>query len=378
MASDLLTAAADHPGPAAGPDPSASAPAAAPETPGPPSGERTPWLRRTWTALGAPASGRRIPGTATIAVVAAAVGLLACLYTTGQGSNLDYSDAQSHLTIARRVFDSKAPGFEQLGTVWLPMPHLLLMPFIINLWMFSTGWGACLLGTIALAATALGALVLFPLTARRFAGPIGRPLGRALLVVVRSTPEYMLAYVALQLLGPSMLPAILALALHNAGIVAYLMGRHADAIPYRADAPRGLDLYAYETVPRLYGQFLAYLLYRWELILRESAIFGILGVTTLGFYVDAAISELRLDVALVLIAATALVTMAVDAFSRALRRSLRIDTLPTRLSGRSRSPGRRLRTADRSAAVAASGAKQSSSATPADVALPWIASLHSR
>lgn len=152
-------------------------------------------------------------------------------------------------------------------------------------------------------------------------------------MVVRSTPDYMLAYLCLQLLGPSMLPAIIALALHNAGIVAYLMGRHADAIPYRADAPRGLDLYAYETVPRLYGQFLAYLLYRWALILRESAIFGILGVTTLGFYVDAALSELRLDVAVVLIAATALATVAVDAFSRALRRSLRIDTLPTRLSG---------------------------------------------
>ncbi|MCB4805960.1 phosphonate transport system permease protein [Methylobacterium brachiatum] len=190
-----------------------------------------------------------------------------------------------------------------------------------------------ILAQIALAATALGALVLFPLTARRFAGPLGRPLGRVLLVVVRSTPEYMLAYCGLQLLGPSMLPAILALALHNAGIVAYLMGRHADALPYRADAPTGLNLYAYETVPRLYGQFLAYLLYRWELILRESAIFGILGVTTLGFYVDAAISELRLDVAVVLIAATALVTVAVDALSRGLRRSLRIDTLPTRLSG---------------------------------------------
>ncbi len=131
--------------------------------------------------------------------------------------------------------------------------------------------------------------------------PVGRPFGRVLLVVVRATPDYMLAYVFLQLLGPSMLPAILALSLHNAGIVGTLMGRHADAIPYRADAPRGLNLYAYETLPRLYGQFLALLLYRWELILRESAIFGILGVTTLGFYVDAAISELRLDVAVVLI-----------------------------------------------------------------------------
>ncbi len=190
-----------------------------------------------------------------------------------------------------------------------------------------------ILAQIALVATGLGALVLFPLTARRFAGPVGRPLGRVLLVVVRSTPEYMLAYLCLQLLGPSMLPAILALALHNAGIIGYLMGRHADAIPYRADAPTGLNLYAYETLPRLYGQFLAFLLYRWELILRESAIFGILGVTTLGFYVDAAISELRLDVAVVLILATALLTMAVDAASRALRRRLRIGDLPTRLSG---------------------------------------------
>ncbi|MDP4023349.1 ABC transporter permease [Methylobacterium sp. NEAU 140] len=195
-----------------------------------------------------------------------------------------------------------------------------------------------ILAQIALVATGLGALLLFPLTARRFAGRLGRPLGRVLLVVVRSTPEYMLAYVGLQLLGPSMLPAILALALHNAGIVAYLMGRHADAIPYRPDAPRGLDLYAYETVPRLYGQFLAYLLYRWELILRESAIFGILGVATLGFYVDAAISELRLDVAVILIAATAALTVAVDALSRRLRRRLRIDDLPTRLSGPQRIP----------------------------------------
>ena len=69
---------------------------------------------------------------------------------------------------------------------------------------------------------------------------------------LRSTPEYMLAYVALQLLGPSMLPAILALSIHNAGIIGYLLGRHADGLSYRPDAPRGLNLYAYETVPRLY------------------------------------------------------------------------------------------------------------------------------
>jgi len=167
---------------------------------------------------------------------------------------------------------------------------------------------------------------------RKFAGRLGRPLGRVALVVVRSTPEYMLVYVLLQLLGPSMLPAIIALSLHNGAIVGYLMGRHADVLEYRRDAPSGINLYCYETVPRLYGQFLAYVLYRWEIILRESAIFGILGVVTLGYYIDAAISEFRLDVAVVLILVTALLSMAVDAFSRGLRRRLRIDTMPTRLS----------------------------------------------
>jgi phosphonate transport system permease protein len=188
------------------------------------------------------------------------------------------------------------------------------------------------LSQIAMVAMAILALILFPFICRRFTGRFGQPLGRVALVVVRSTPEYMLAYVLLQLFGPSMLPAIIALSLHNGAIVGYLMGRHADALSYRPDAPNGLNLYAYETVPRLYGQFLAYVLYRWEIILRESAIFGILGILTLGYYIDAAIAEIRLDVAMILIIATALLSMAVDALSRGLRRRLRIDTMPTRLS----------------------------------------------
>ena len=188
------------------------------------------------------------------------------------------------------------------------------------------------LAQIAMVGMALLALMFFPLICERFAGRLGKPLGRIVLVVVRSTPEYMLAYVLLQLLGPSMLPAVIALAFHNGAIVGYLMGRHADVLDYRLDAPGGADLYFFETVPRLYGQFLAYVLYRWEIILRESAIFGILGVATLGFYVDAAISELKLDVAATLIVAFAALSMLVDAFSRRLRKGLRIDTMPTRLS----------------------------------------------
>jgi phosphonate transport system permease protein len=190
-----------------------------------------------------------------------------------------------------------------------------------------------ILAQIALAAAAILTLAIYPLVSRRFLGRFGHYLGRVLLVVARSTPEYMLAYLLLQLMGPSMLPAIIALALHNGAIIGYLLGRQTDELAFRPDAPKGANLYFYETTPRLYGQFLAYILYRWEMILRESAIFGILGVRTLGYYVDAAISELRLDTAVFLLLAVAALSMSADALSRGLRRSLRIDQLPTRLSG---------------------------------------------
>jgi hypothetical protein len=43
---------------------------------------------------------------------------------------LNYGDAVAHLHIARRVIDSHYPGLTQLGSVWLPLPHLLLIPFV--------------------------------------------------------------------------------------------------------------------------------------------------------------------------------------------------------------------------------------------------------
>lgn len=39
-----------------------------------------------------------------------------------------YGDAEAHLNIARRIVDSRTPGYEQIGTVWLPLPHLLMLP----------------------------------------------------------------------------------------------------------------------------------------------------------------------------------------------------------------------------------------------------------
>lgn len=182
---------------------------------------------------------------------------------------------------------------------------------------------------IALVATGLLALASFPMISRHFTGRLGGSLGHAVLIVARSTPEYLLAYILLQLWGPSMLPAAVALALHNGAIIGHLIGRHSNELTLRADAPRGIERYAYEVVPRVYGSFLAFLFYRWEIIMRETAILGILGITTLGFYVDSAIQELRFDRALVLILITALLNIGVDALARHLRRRLHLRTTPT-------------------------------------------------
>jgi cellulose synthase/poly-beta-1,6-N-acetylglucosamine synthase-like glycosyltransferase len=50
-----------------------------------------------------------------------------------------YGDAYSHLRIARSVFDNVTPGLVQLGDVWLPLPHILMWPFIWNDYLWRTG-----------------------------------------------------------------------------------------------------------------------------------------------------------------------------------------------------------------------------------------------
>src|SRR5271157_3576646 len=61
-----------------------------------------------------------------VAWAALAIALVSLAYGARHGMLLLYGDAVAHLHIARRVFDSLTPGFRQLGSVWLPLPHILL------------------------------------------------------------------------------------------------------------------------------------------------------------------------------------------------------------------------------------------------------------
>src|SRR5579864_7407096 len=76
-----------------------------------------------------------------LAWLATCVSVFSFLFYFQRGEVLLYGDAVAHINIARRVFDSKTPGLLQLGTVWLPLPHLLMIPFIISMKMWRTGAG---------------------------------------------------------------------------------------------------------------------------------------------------------------------------------------------------------------------------------------------
>ena len=96
-----------------------------------------------------------------VAAIASVASLLSFFYYFHRGEILLYGDAVAHINIARRVFDSQTPGLLQLGTVWLPLPHLLTMPFVISNWMWRTGVGGSIPSMIA---HVLGVVGIFRLT----------------------------------------------------------------------------------------------------------------------------------------------------------------------------------------------------------------------
>jgi len=81
--------------------------------------------------------------------IAAIVSIAAFLYYLRHDYLLLYGDAVAHINIARRVIDSRTPGLLQLGTVWLPLPHLLMVPFLISKWMWRTGIGGSIPSMLA-------------------------------------------------------------------------------------------------------------------------------------------------------------------------------------------------------------------------------------
>lgn len=72
----------------------------------------------------------RLTHERVVAALATVVSVCAFVWYYSHGEILLYKDAVSHMMIARRVIFSRTPGLGQLGTVWPPLSHLLMLPFV--------------------------------------------------------------------------------------------------------------------------------------------------------------------------------------------------------------------------------------------------------
>src|SRR4051812_32672345 len=87
-------------------------------------------------------------------IAAAAWGTIAAVHYWRAGLTLAHYDARAHLVVARRVFDSLTPGWQQVGAVWLPLPHLLnALPVQIDAF-YRTGASAVAISIVSMAVAA--------------------------------------------------------------------------------------------------------------------------------------------------------------------------------------------------------------------------------
>jgi hypothetical protein len=100
------------------------------------------------------------PGMVRITAFASLVSMAAFFYYMKRGDILLMGDAVAHINIARRVFDSLTPGPLQLGTVWLPLPHLLMAPFLAFEALWQNGAGGSIPSMVAYVFAVAGMLRL--------------------------------------------------------------------------------------------------------------------------------------------------------------------------------------------------------------------------
>ena len=152
---------------------------------------------------------------------------------------------------------------------------------------------------------------------------------RALQVFGRAVPEYIWAFLLLAVLGLGPWPAVLALALHNAGILGKLGSELIEDLEPRVPrALRGLgatrgQLAATVVFEATLTRYLLFVFTRWETCVREATVLGMLGVVSLGWLISDARARTHYDELVLFVLVGSVLVMVGDALSVVVRRSLR-------------------------------------------------------
>ena len=205
------------------------------------------------------------------------------------------------------------------------------------------------LATTAIWISASMAFILLPLAARNLA--TNRPLGvnestnlwmaifwklinklsRLVFLFTRSLPEYVLGFLLLSILGPDPWALVLALAIHNIGILGRLgseiIENNQSETPrtFIAQGSSRLNSYISALIPETFSRMLIYYFYRWETCVRESTVLGMLGIASLGFLINEAKAGRDFDKMIALIIMGSLIVILGDLFSYWIRKKLRLN-----------------------------------------------------
>ena len=172
-----------------------------------------------------------------------------------------------------------------------------------------------------------------PGAARGAAGRLGWRLvvgiTRLALTFARAVPEYVWAFLLLAVLGRGAWPAVLALALHNAGILGRLGAEVVENVEpaapkaLRALGGTRLQVAVVGVLPLVLPRFLLYFFYRWETCVREATVLGLLGFTSLGYWIADARARDRYDEMVFLVALGAGLVLLGDVASAVTRSFVR-------------------------------------------------------
>lgn len=121
----------------------------------------------------------RVNPAVLVGLVAFIVAIVAQVWAHRTNVVFAFWDAQAHLDIARRVTDSLTPGLQMLGTVWLPVQHLLLLgPVQVDRWWW-TGMAGGIVGIISFV---VAAVALHDILLRRTSDRAWAAIGTAFLI----------------------------------------------------------------------------------------------------------------------------------------------------------------------------------------------------
>ena len=152
---------------------------------------------------------------------------------------------------------------------------------------------------------------------------------RGTFMLTRGIPELVWAMLIIIFLSPGILPGAVALGLHNYGILGKLSAEVVEdmdprpARSLRVSGAGAFQMMAYGIIPQVLPQFITYLLYRWEVVIRTTIVVGFVSAGGLGMDFRLSMSFFHYSDIALLLAWYLLLVVGIDMLCAGLRKLIR-------------------------------------------------------